>query len=91
MFWFILFVLILKLIVLFSVKADAKETDLWLNDETSSNKEKGNVINSELGSETCDTHTWCDAGLGDCELWSKRFSCSQYAIVKLVKYQFTFA
>ena len=42
-----------------------KETDLRQNDETSSNKEKGNVINSELGSETCDTHTWCDARLGD--------------------------
>ena len=57
--------MIFKLIVLFSAKADEKETDLRLNDETSSNKEKGNVINSALGSEICDTHTWCDAGLGD--------------------------
>ena len=65
MFWIILFVLILRLIVLLSVKADAEETDLRLNDETSSSKEKGNVFNSELGSETCDTHTWCDARLGD--------------------------
>ena len=46
-------------------QADEKKTDLRLNNETSSNKEKGNVINSELGSETCDTHTWCDARLGD--------------------------
>ena len=65
MFWIILFILIFKLIILFSVKTDVKETDLRQNDETSSNKEKGNVINSELGSETCDTHTWCDARLGD--------------------------
>ena len=46
-------------------QVDGKKTDLRLNNDTSSNKEKGNVINSELGSETCDTHTWCDARLGD--------------------------
>ena len=28
-------------------------------------KSKGNVANAELGSETCDNHKWCDAGLGD--------------------------
>ena len=57
--------MIFKLIVLFSVKADVEIADLRQNDETSSNKEKGNVVNSALGSEICYTHTWCDAGFGD--------------------------
>ena len=65
MFWNILFILIFKLIILVSVKDDVKEADLRQSGETSSNKEKGNVANSELNSETCDTHTWCDARLGD--------------------------
>ena len=46
-------------------QVDGRKADLQLNSDTSSNKEKGNVVNSELGSETCDTHTWCDARLGD--------------------------
>ena len=65
MFLDILFMLILKLIILVSVKDDVKKADLRQSGETSSNKEKGNVANSELNSETCDTHTWCDARLGD--------------------------
>ena len=46
-------------------QVDGKKADLQLDNDTSSNKEKGNVVNSELGGETHDIHTWCDARLGD--------------------------
>ena len=54
-----------ELIALFSGKLGRKEKDLQLDNGAFSQKEKGNVANSELGSETCDNHKWCDAGLGD--------------------------